>query len=47
MTTITMVAGLVVFGDFPNRLAVDAIVLALASGLAIVLDGHDRPRLSA
>lgn len=32
-----MIAGLVVFGDFPNPLAVAGIVLVLASGLAIVL----------
>jgi drug/metabolite transporter (DMT)-like permease len=41
-----MISGLVVFGQFPNALAIAGIVLVVGSGLAIVLSDQRKRRLA-
>ncbi|HET7413383.1 MAG TPA: EamA/RhaT family transporter, partial [Pararhizobium sp.] len=45
-TVWAVISGLVVFGEFPNRLAVAGIVLVMASGLTIVLLDRRKHRVA-
>ena len=45
-TVWAMVSGLLVFGEFPNALAIGGILLIVASGLAIVALDHRKRRLA-